>query len=190
MAAPHPPRLVFGVVGWKNAGKTTLVERLVAELTRRGRRVSTVKHSHHVAEVDQPGRDSFRHREAGAVEVALVGTRRWAVMHELRGAAEPSLAEVLARLAPVDLIIVEGYKREAHPKLEVRRADAARGEPLAPGDASIVAVATDRPERAAAGPPQFHLDDVLAIADFVERTMFGSEGENAAADLAGSSRPG
>ena len=109
-------RPVFGITGWKNAGKTTLVERLVAEFVRRGFRVATIKHAHHDVEIDQPGRDSFRHRAAGAVEVALVGGRRYAIMREQD---EPTLAEVLARLSPADLILIEGYKREPHPKIEV-----------------------------------------------------------------------
>ena len=111
---------IFGVTGGKNAGKTTLVERLVAEFVRRGWRVSTIKHAHHDVDVDQPGRDSFRHRQAGANEVAVVGGRRYAIMREQ---AEPGLAAVLARLAPADLVLIEGYKREPHPKIEVRAGD-------------------------------------------------------------------
>ena len=110
-------RRVFGVTGWKNAGKTTLVERLVAEFVRRGWRVATIKHAHHDVDVDQPGRDSFRHRAAGATEVAVVGGHRYAIMREQE---EPTLAEVLARMAPADLILIEGFKRERHPKIEVR----------------------------------------------------------------------
>lgn len=151
---------VFGVTGWKNAGKTTLVERLVAEFVRRGWRVSTVKHAHHDADVDQPGRDSFRHRTAGATEVALVGGRRYAIMREQ---PEPALSEVLARLAPADLILIEGYKREAHPKIEVR---AGAGEPMAAGDSNIVAIAADeRPSDTSL--PWFRRDDIATIADFI-----------------------
>jgi molybdopterin-guanine dinucleotide biosynthesis protein B len=154
-------RRVFGVTGWKNAGKTTLVERLVAELVRRGRTVSTVKHAHHDADVDQPGRDSYRHRVAGAREVALVGGHRYAIMREQE---EPTLAEVLARLSPADVVLVEGYKREAHPKIEVRSGAA---EPMAPRDSSIVAVAADiRPGDTSL--PWFRRDDIAGIADFVE----------------------
>ncbi len=156
---------VFGVVGWKNNGKTTLVERLVAHLTAAGYRVSTVKHAHHEVDLDQPGKDTWRHREAGAEEVVLATARRWAVIHELRGAPEPSLDELLARMTPVDLVLVEGFKRCGHPKLEVHRQE--RGTPLlAVEDPSIVALATDEalPEIAL---PQFPLDDVAAIADFV-----------------------
>ena len=107
---------VFGITGWKNSGKTTLTERLVAEFTRRGFRVSTVKHAHHDFDIDREGADSYRHRLAGAAEVAIVSGRRWALMHELRGEDEPKLDEILARLAPCDLVLVEGYKREATPR--------------------------------------------------------------------------
>jgi molybdopterin-guanine dinucleotide biosynthesis protein B len=151
---------VFGVTGWKNAGKTTLVERLVAEFVRRGLRIATVKHAHHDVEIDQPGRDSFRHRAAGASEVALVGGLRYAIMREQ---AEPGLAEVLARMAPADLILIEGFKREPHPKIELRAGNA---PPLAPDDPTIVAVASDeRP--AGTSLPWFRRDDVGAIADFI-----------------------
>lgn len=151
---------VFGVTGWKNAGKTTLVERLVAEFVRRGWRVSTIKHAHHDVDIDQPGRDSWRHRQAGAAEVAVVGGRRYAIMREQ---AEPALAEVLARLAPADLVLIEGYKREPHAKIEVRAAGA---EPLAPADPHIVAIAADvRPATGAL--PWFHRDDIAGIADFI-----------------------
>ena len=107
---------VFGITGWKNSGKTTLTERLVAEFTRRGFRVSTVKHAHHDFDIDREGADSYRHRLAGAAEVAIVSGRRWALMHELRGEDEPKLDEILARLAPCDLVLVEGYKREVAPQ--------------------------------------------------------------------------
>lgn len=159
---------VFGVAGWKNSGKTTMTERLVAELTRRGWTIATVKHAHHDADVDHEGTDSFRHRRAGAREVALVTGRRWALMHELGGQPEPSLTEILARLSPCDLVLVEGYKREAHAKLELRRKGAKEEAPLAPGDKSIVAIAADVPV-IEAGIPVFHLDDIGAIADFIER---------------------
>jgi molybdopterin-guanine dinucleotide biosynthesis protein B len=150
---------IFGVTGWKNAGKTTLVERLVAEFVRRGLTVNTVKHGHHDLDVDHPGRDSYRHRAAGATEVAVVGGHRYAIMREQE---EPTLAEVLARLAPADLILIEGYKREPHRKIEVR----AGGEPMAPGDPSILAVAADeRPQDGRL--PWFRRDDVTGIADFI-----------------------
>lgn len=158
-------RRVYGVVGWKNSGKTTLMERLVAELCARGYTVSTVKHSHHRADVDLPGKDSFRHRAAGASQVLLASSARWALMSELRGAPEPTLGDLLARLDPVDLILVEGYKRDTHPKIEAWRAET--GQPLiAAGDASVRAVATnDAP--AGLAQPLIGLDDVAAIADFV-----------------------
>lgn len=159
---------VFGLAGWKNSGKTTMTERLVAELTRRGWTIATVKHAHHDADVDHEGTDSFRHRRAGAREVALVTGRRWALMHELGDEPEPSLTEILARLSPCDLVLVEGYKREAHAKLELRRKGAKEEAPLAPGDSSIVAIAADVPVLEA-GIPVFHLDDIGAIADFIER---------------------
>ena len=157
---------VFGVTGWKNSGKTTLVTKLVSELTRRGYDVSTVKHAHHAFDIDKPETDSVRHREAGAREVMIVSGHRWALMHELRDEAEPPLEAALQRLSPCDLVMVEGYKREAHPKIEVRRREGSRGEPLAPGDPSIVAVAADH----AADPdgrPLFRLDDVAGLTDFI-----------------------
>ncbi|SLN63131.1 Molybdopterin molybdenumtransferase [Pseudoruegeria aquimaris] len=156
---------VFGVVGWKNAGKTGLMERLVAEITGRGFSVSTLKHAHHSFDVDQPGKDSYRHRQAGAREVLLASGSRWALMHELRGAPEPALAEQLARLAPVDLVLVEGYKRDGHPKVEAFRAEA--GNPLiAPEDPTVRAVAADSPVPVS-DRPVFDLDDTAAIADFI-----------------------
>ena len=157
---------VFGVTGWKNAGKTTLVERLVAEFVRRGWRVSTVKHAHHEFDIDHEGRDSYRHRKAGASEVAIVSSRRWALIHELEGESEPPLQEVLARLSPCDLVIVEGYKREGHKKIEVRRKDAKEVTPLAPTDGSIIAVASDTRITDTAL-PVFDVDDARAIADFI-----------------------
>ena len=156
---------VFGVTGWKNAGKTGLMERLVTEFIARGFTVSTVKHAHHSFDVDQPGRDSYRHRKAGAREVLLASGQRFALMHELRGAAEPALADLLAKLSPVDLVLVEGYKREPHPKIEAFRAEAGH-DLIAPGDARIVAVASDVPmdlDR-----PVFDLNDTVSIADFVQ----------------------
>src|SRR5690606_7491894 len=122
-----------------------LTERLVAELTGRGWCVSTVKHAHHGFDIDKEGADSYRHRKAGACEVAIVSSRRWALMHELRGEDEPALAEILARLSPCDLVLIEGYKREPHMKIEVRRAEAMNHAPLAAEDPSIVAIAADHP---------------------------------------------
>lgn len=156
--------IVWGVVGWKNSGKTGLVERLVTELTGRGLTVSTVKHAHHAADIDHPGTDSFRHRAAGAREVILVTAERTMQIRELNGAAEPGLDELLSRLGPADMVLVEGFKREGHPKIEAHRA--ATGRPLiAPDDPTIRAVATDTGidlDR-----PVFALDDTRAIADFL-----------------------
>ena len=161
---------VFGVTGWKNSGKTTLVTKLLGEFTSRGYRVSTVKHAHHGFDIDKPATDSFRHREAGASEVMIVSGNRWALMHELRGEAEPPLEAALKRLSPCDLVLVEGYKREGHPKIEVRRTAAAKQEPLAPQDSAILAVASDRPADAG-DRPSFDLDDVSGIADFIEARL-------------------
>lgn len=157
---------VFGVIGWKNSGKTTLTERLVAEITTRGFSVSTIKHAHHGVDVDQPGRDTYRHRVAGAQQVILSSAVRVAVMSELRGASEPGLSDLLTRLAPVDLVLVEGFKRESHHKIEAHRVET--GQPLiALGDDSIQAVASNVLTDLAFDGRQFNLDDISAIADFV-----------------------
>jgi len=155
---------LYGVIGWKNAGKTTLVERLVAEISARGYTVSTVKHTHHLVDVDRPGKDSHRHREAGAHQVILASSARWALMTELRGQPEEPLEALLAHLDAVDLVIVEGYKRDTHPKIEAWRAET--GQPLiAASDPTVHAVASkDAP---AAATPVIDLDDIPAIADFV-----------------------
>lgn len=160
---------VLGVAGWKNSGKTTLVVRLVGELTRRGWRVSTVKHAHHDAEVDQPGTDTFRHRQAGASEVVLATGRRWALMHELRDDKEPGLDDLLTLLSPCDLVIVEGYKTGPHPKIETRRSEARDRSPL-PASANIIAIASDH-ETADAAVPVFDLDDIAALAGFIETAL-------------------
>lgn len=157
---------VFGISGWKNSGKTGLAVRLVEEFTRRGYRISTIKHAHHDFDIDKVGADSFRHRQAGAHEVTIVSGTRFAIMHELRGAPEPEFNEILARLAPCDLVLIEGYKREAIPKIEARRVEAKNREPLAPNDPHIVAIAADHPV-SDTGLPVFDLDDTSAIADFV-----------------------
>jgi molybdopterin-guanine dinucleotide biosynthesis adapter protein len=154
---------VIGVAGWSGAGKTTLIVKLIPYLRERGFSVSTLKHAHHAFDVDQPGKDSYLHREAGAREVLVASARRFALMHELRGADEPSLAELLRRMSPVDLILVEGYKRDPHAKIEVHRA--ANGKPwLYPDDPSIAAVATDAAEGVPTHLPHAHLDDVEALA--------------------------
>jgi molybdopterin-guanine dinucleotide biosynthesis adapter protein len=154
----------IGFAGWSGAGKTTLIARLVPELIRRGASVSTVKHAHHGFDLDRPGKDSYVHRTAGAYEVLVASPNRIALMRELRGAAEPSLAELLALLAPVDMVLIEGFKRDAIAKIEVFRA--ANGKPpLYPEDPRIVALVSDAAP--APGLPHAHLDDVPAVADLV-----------------------
>ncbi|MDO6963214.1 molybdopterin-guanine dinucleotide biosynthesis protein B [Rhizobium alvei] len=160
----HPK--ILGISGWKNSGKTGLTVRLVTELVARGYKVSTIKHAHHDFDIDKVGADSFRHRQAGAHEVTIVSGTRFAIMHELRGAPEPSLEEILARIAPCDIVVIEGYKREPVPKIEARRLEAANRTPLAPTDPHIVAIAADH--AVTDSPlPVFDLDDTLTIADFV-----------------------
>lgn len=155
---------IFGVVGWKNSGKTGLMERLVTEITSRGHSVSTIKHAHHSFDVDHPGKDSHRHRVAGARQVLLASRNRWALMHELRDEDEPTLEALLGQIAPVDLVLVEGYKRDAHPKIEAHRTQTGQ-DLIAPGDPTIRAVASNTtPE---VGVPVFDLDDTSAIADFI-----------------------
>jgi len=157
---------IFGIAGWKNSGKTGLAVRLVTELIARGYTVSTIKHAHHDFDIDKVGADSFRHRQAGAHEVTIVSGTRFAIMHELRGAPEPTLDEVLARLAPCDIVLIEGYKREPVPKIEARRLEAKNREPLAPADPHIAAIAADHAVTDATL-PVFDLDDTQAIADFM-----------------------
>jgi len=155
---------IYGVVGYKNAGKTGLMERLVTEITSRGISVSTIKHAHHSFDVDQPGKDSYRHRDAGAHQVLLASKSRWALMTELRDQPEPPLSDLLAQLAPVDLVLIEGYKRDDHPKIEAFRAEP-ENPLIAPNDPTIRAIATDTKidiER-----PVFDLDDTKSIADFI-----------------------
>ncbi|WP_290979364.1 molybdopterin-guanine dinucleotide biosynthesis protein B [Ferrovibrio sp.] len=156
---------VLGIAGWSGAGKTTLLEKLIPALVARGLRVSTIKHAHHSFDVDKPGKDSHRHRVAGASEVLISSAQRFALMHELRGAAEPSLADLLARLSPVDLVLVEGFKREGHAKIEVWRQCV--GKPLLqPDDPAIIAVACDA-EPLHLTAPRLDVDDVAGIADFI-----------------------
>ena len=160
---------IYGVVGWKNAGKTGLMERLVTEIGGRGFTVSAVKHAHHSFDVDHPGKDSHRHRAAGAVEVMLASRNRWALMRELRGEEEPSLESLLARLSPVDLILIEGYKRDRHSKVEAFRTEP--DNPLiAADDPTVRAVAADGPVDAG-DRPVFDLDDTPSIADFILREV-------------------
>lgn len=157
---------VVGIVGWKNSGKTGLVERLVAHLAGQGLRVATVKHAHHEAEVDVPGTDSHRHRAAGASQVILATPARWALMTELKGAPEPDLPALLVRLDPCDLVIVEGFKRGSHAKIEAHRGATGRA-PLALSDASVMAVASDAAPEVLC--PVVHLDDTAALADLALR---------------------
>jgi molybdopterin-guanine dinucleotide biosynthesis protein B len=152
---------VIGFAGWSGAGKTTLLCRLIPALIAKGLRVSSLKHAHHEFDIDKPGKDSWEHRHAGATEVLIGSANRWALMHELRGAAEPGLPELLARLSPVDLVLVEGFKRGPHPKIEVHRE--ANGKPfLHPEDGSIVAIVTDAPDLFDV--PKVALDDIEAVA--------------------------
>ena len=161
-------RRIIGIVGWKNSGKTRMVAGLVAELTGRGWKVSTVKHAHHAFDIDKPGADSWQHRQAGASEVAIVSERRWALMHEnVRDESEPSLDEIVAKLSPCDLVLVEGYKRGDHDKIEIRRAASETATPLAPGDRNIVAVIGDAGD--SDGLPVFSADAISDIADFIEQ---------------------
>lgn len=156
---------LFGLAGWSGSGKTTLMARLLPVLIGHGFAVSTLKHAHHRFDIDQPGKDSHTHREAGATEVMVASTSRWALMHELRDAPEPSVEDLVSRMSPVDLVLIEGFKRHAHPKLEVWRR--ANGKPLLyPEDGHVVAIATDSP-LGDCPLPRFDLDDVEAIARFV-----------------------
>jgi len=156
---------IIGLAGWSGSGKTTLLTKVIPRLTARGLSVSTLKHAHHAFDVDQPGKDSHSHRMAGASEVLVGSAARWALVHELRGTAEPTLADLLGKLSPVDLVIVEGYKREAHPKLEVHRA-AVRKPLLHPEDPHIIAIAADQPVPQAKV-PVIALDDVEAVVDIM-----------------------
>jgi molybdopterin-guanine dinucleotide biosynthesis adapter protein len=158
---------IYGIIGWKNAGKTSLMERLVSHIVARGITVSTVKHVHHDVDLDQPGKDTFRHRAAGATEVVLASAHRFAILHEHRG-AEPPLADVLARIAPVDLVLVEGYKRDSHAKIEVFRAGEGRNL-IQPDDATVRAVATDMDLALAV--PVLDLNNTQAVADFILREV-------------------
>jgi molybdopterin-guanine dinucleotide biosynthesis protein B len=156
---------VMGIAGWSGAGKTTLLSRLIPVLVARGFSVSTIKHAHHHFDVDYPGKDSHTHRVAGATEVLVSSVNRFALMHELRGAAEPNLAHLLSMLAPVDFVLVEGYKPEPLPKIEVHRV--ANGKPLIyPNDPTVLAVATDDAQ-AGADVALIALEDAEALADFV-----------------------
>ncbi|MBB3065341.1 molybdopterin-guanine dinucleotide biosynthesis protein B [Limibacillus halophilus] len=156
---------IFGLAGWSGSGKTTLMVKLLGELVSRGYRVSTIKHAHHAFDVDKPGKDSYEHRQAGAAEVMVSSAQRWALMHEHRGAPEPTVKDLVAQMTPVDLLLIEGFKRESHPKLEVHRPGV--GKPLLqPEDPQVVAVASDS-RLDGLSVPVLDLDDVSAIADFI-----------------------
>ncbi len=156
----------FGIAGWKNSGKTSLVSGLVGELTSRGLRVSTIKHAHHSFDLDRPGTDSFKHRAAGASEVILVSARRWAVQHELADEDEPGLEEFLKKLSPCDLVLVEGYKYSDIPKLEIIGSDGGSQKRLWQTDSNIMAIACDT-EQKGCHLPRFERADVNGIADFI-----------------------
>tara|TARA_A100001011_G_scaffold372048_1_gene430036 strand:+ start:106 stop:603 length:498 start_codon:yes stop_codon:yes gene_type:complete len=156
---------VFGIIGWKNSGKTGLMERLVDEISSRGFTISTIKHAHHTFDIDQKGKDSFRHRLAGAQEVLLSSQKRWALIHELRNELEPSLKSLLHKLSPVDLVLVEGYKHESYLKLEAYRVENKKA-PLALTDSDIIAIASDT-VHADLDLPVFNLNRASDIATFI-----------------------
>ena len=163
---------VIGLAGWSGAGKTTLLTRAIPQLQKQGLRISVIKHAHHAFDVDVPGKDSWKHREAGAAEVLVSSSQRWALMHELRGAPEPRLPELLAKLSQVDLVVVEGFKREPHRKIEVFRA--ANGKPfLFPDDPGIVGIATDTAVETTL--PTAHLDDIEAVAAMMLKSAISLE---------------
>jgi molybdopterin-guanine dinucleotide biosynthesis protein B len=163
---------VIGLAGWSGAGKTTLLTRAIPQLQKQGLRISVIKHAHHAFDVDVPGKDSWKHREAGAAEVLVSSSQRWALMHELRGAGEPRLPELLAKMSPVDLVVVEGFKREPHRKIEVFRA--ANEKPLLfPDDPGIVGIATDTAVETRL--PTAHLDDIEAVAAMMLKSAISLE---------------
>ena len=163
---------VIGVAGWSGAGKTTLISRVIPYLRERGLRVSVIKHAHHEFDVDVPGKDSWVHRQSGATEVLVTSAQRWALMHELRGADEPPLPELLTKMSQVDLVIIEGFKRDPHRKIEVHRA--ANGKPLLYlADATIVGIVSD--VEVTTSLPVAHLDDIQAIASMILASAIGIE---------------
>lgn len=156
---------VLGVAGWSGSGKTTLITKLIPLLAQRGIRVATLKHAHHAFDVDQPGKDSYEHRKAGACEVIVSSARRWVQMHEVGNGVEATLPQLLRRLSPCDLVLVEGFKTERHPKMEVFRAAVGK-TPLHPQDQRIVAIASDQPFPEA-GVPVVDINDIAAVGDMV-----------------------
>ena len=159
----NSPR-VIGITGFKDSGKTTLVEKLVSEFTARGLSVSTIKHAHHAFDIDHKGRDSYRHRKAGAREVAVISRNQWAIIRDMNEEPEPPLADIVARMHPCDLVVVEGYKRDSHPKIEARNVDLDHPQ-LAGGDPTVIAIAASGPVEDAPV-PVFSRDDITALADF------------------------
>ncbi len=172
MIAVHAP--VVGIAGWKKSGKTTLTTRLVAEFTRRGLRVATIKHAHHNFQIDDAETDSARHRKAGAGQVAVVSAKRWALITELGDDDEPDFSDMIAKLAPCDLILVEGYKSQPIPKIEARRAASITHTPLAAQDPHVFAIAADHAVTDARGLPVFALDDIGPIADLITARVLGT----------------
>jgi molybdopterin-guanine dinucleotide biosynthesis protein B len=162
------PTRIMGFAGWSGAGKTTLITRLIPVLTARGVSVSTIKHAHHEFDIDKPGKDSYEHRRAGACEVLVASGNRWALLHELRGAPEPDLGELLGKLAPVELVLVEGFKRSTPIKIEICRPSLGK-PPIYPDDPAVVAVASDEALPLPPGVAALAIDDLPAIADFVLR---------------------
>lgn len=171
-----PP--LFGVVGWRNSGKTTLIAKLIANFAARGLRVAAAKHAHHAFNIDPNGEDAFKYYDAGARSIAISSAERFAILTNLEGRPEPALGELVSRIAGVDIVLVEGFKTEPHPKLEVRRREAKRDRPLAPDDPSILAVAADF-EVEDTAIPVFGLDDVDAIAAFILPRILPAAKENA-----------
>jgi molybdopterin-guanine dinucleotide biosynthesis protein B len=171
-ASPALP--LFGVAGWSNSGKTTLIEKLARHFAGKGLRVATIKHTHHKFDIDAPGSDTQRHRAAGAAETAIVSGSRVAIIEEIEAAGEPALEAVAARLKPADIILVEGYKSAAIPKIEVRRAAVAPEKLLAASDALVLAIASDY-EVDGQGKPVFNLDDIAGIAGLIEKKLGLSE---------------
>lgn len=157
---------IFGVIGWKNSGKTTLMARLLEEFSRRGFVVSAIKHAHHSFDIDHPGRDSYKFREAGARQVALISPRRWALMHEYRDEEEPDFEEIRSHIGPCDLVLVEGYKGGPFPKIEARSSRSLTQEPISGDDQQIVAIASDG-ETDTGALPGFDVNDIAGIADFI-----------------------
>jgi molybdopterin-guanine dinucleotide biosynthesis protein B len=156
---------IFGMVGWRDSGKTTLIVNLLPELIRRGLEISTIKHTHHRFDIDKPEKDSFKHREAGAREVLVTSSVRWALMHELHGNPEEEVKSMIARMEPVDLLLIEGFKKHGHPKMEVHRPS--KGRPLlCKEDPNIVMVASDEP-LPEVSLPVLDLDDTAGVADFI-----------------------